>query len=258
MPQRVGKTNGAQLVGRATHLAGVVAVLGILVLVSFVDGQSELWIVFTPVVLMFVCMAITNTFAHAVGSEPARFSATYSVPDVGRDRVLAATLADGLVACLLTILLGMVLLVALGIGEQMGPDMVPFTSKGVVDVFDEGWTPLVVFLAVFLLYRWVALGSWGYGLGGRWKRLRMRDHRGERPGWFRLLLRCTFDTVCVGLSLAAVAVLPEDRGVPAMASVMVLVVCVGTNEGRSLTHVVSGTRYEPHEPAGDLFEADPL
>ncbi|MCZ0938346.1 MAG: RDD family protein [Caldilineaceae bacterium] len=244
------------LVG-VTHLAGIVAVLAILILVVFVDGPSELWTAFAPGVLIFVCLAITNAVARAVGSRPARFSVAHTVPDVGRGRVLAATLIDSVMACVFSLFLLMMLLAALAVEDQVGSDMLPFTNKDLGNSFDGIWIPLMVFLAVFLVYRWVALRRWGCGLGGLSMRLQLRDHGGERPGRFRLLLRCAFDTVCMGMAVAAVAFLPADRGVPAMGAVVVIAVCVGTNEGRSLTHVLSGTQYELRQRGGPSQRSNP-
>lgn len=225
----------SRTVMRLARLAGMVAVVGILILEAFPSGG---WAreVLTPAVLLWVCMAITNAIANTVGTEPPRFLVEDLQPFEFNRRVASATLVDVPVAAFITLIL------VLGILQLMTYEFMAWARLDLLDVVDPLWVPVVT---VFWLYRWLTLAKWGHGLGGRFAKVRLRDHNGESPGWVRVLLRATSDAVLVGIVFAFVHVAPSSRALGlGTAGLVIGAYVLSPHHGRGLTDVLIGTQYK--------------
>ena len=81
--------------------------------------------------------------------------------------------------------------------------------------------------------------------------LRLRDYRGDGPGWSRTLSRATLETAGVAAIIAYFSMglrqtLPSAQIIGLGAAAILVAVLVGpSNKRRSWSDVLTGTQYEP-------------
>ena len=228
-----------EVVKRLAQLAGINAVVGILILEAFAT-EHPIKDYLTPVVLLFVCIAVTNAMALTYRPEPPRFYKGETKPTVADGRMLTVVAVDIFVSAILTMLpfYGVLGLRALGVTPRW--DDLAWVFMGANQI----WGRMVV---VFWLYQWLTLATWGRGLGGLVSGLRLADYSGESPGRIRILVRATFDTVVVALlATASYLYLAYDHASYVVPPFMIAVWMLSRHDGRSLIDVLTGSRYEPH------------
>ena len=118
---------------------------------------------------------------------------------------------------------------------------------------------------VFWLYRWSTLARWGRGVGGRLTKIRLRDYTGGHPGWTRLTVRATSESLVMGtlflvahLFSSSRAIFSSSRAIGLMAAALTIMFLVlNPHDGRNLTDLLTGTQHEPttvqsrHRPDSD-------